>query len=70
VRAKFASAGGSHERLMLDEGAGRTATPARSFKFRELAAFLFDQVILNSAAIFRCFENIFPLCSPFPKQHL
>ncbi len=52
----------------MDEPEG-PQTAARGIEFGKTAAFLFDEVVLNPASAFGCFENVFPLCSTFPEQN-
>ena len=52
----------------MDEPEGLQAA-ARSFKFRESAAFLLDEVVLDPAGVFGSFENVFPLRRTFPEQN-
>src|SRR6266700_4199934 len=40
------------------------------FQFRKSAAFLFDQVVFNSASILGGGKNLFPWRHAFPKQHV
>ena len=52
----------------MDEPIGLQAA-ARGVEFRKAAAFLLDEVILDSASAFSRFKNVFPLCRAFPEQN-
>src|SRR5271169_1239744 len=52
----------------MDEAEGLQAA-ARGFEFGKTAAFLLDQVILDSADAFGRFKNIFPRGDTFSEQH-
>ena len=44
--------------------------PPRGLQFRISAAFLLDEVVLDSAAVLGGLENAFPVGLAFPKQRL
>ena len=47
--------------------AERLQALARGFQLREAAAFLFDQIVFEAAAVFRSLKKIFPGSGAFAK---